>query len=130
MAPHRITNNKLYQVTRATINNGNWKKMETAGAFTKTTSRLPSKESYEIYFDIKTNKKFVGRKRATIVSTIYEDIERTKEKHTDFPITPLISLVSLQSIHTKAKNRGLWQKVVSQVVDLANSLKSKTKYIS
>ena len=65
---------------RATINNNNWKKMETARAYTKTTSSLSSKESYD---------------------------------------TPLISPVSLQNIHTKAMNRKLWQKVVSQVVNSA-----------
>ena len=68
------------------------------------------------------NKMFVGRKRTANVNTINEDIRRAKEKHTDFPTAPLISLVSLENIHTKAKNRKLWQKVVVQVVDLAYSL--------
>ena len=68
------------------------------------------------------NKMFVGRKRTANVNTINKDIRRAKEKHTDFPIASLISLVSLENIHTKAKNRELWQKVVIQVVDLAYSL--------
>ena len=53
------------------------------------------------------NKMFVGRRRTANVNTINEDIRRAKEKHTDFPIAPLISLVSLENIHTKAKNRKL-----------------------
>ena len=73
-------------------------------------------------FEEKTNKKFVGRRRTPIVTTMNEDIRRAKEKHTDFPITPLISLASLQNTHTKAKNRKLWQKVSSQVADSAYSL--------
>ena len=68
------------------------------------------------YFEERTNKKFAGRRRTLIVTTMNEDIRRAQEKHTDFPITPLISLASLQNTHTKAKNRKLWQKVVSQVV--------------
>ena len=48
-----------------------------------------------------TTKKFTGRKRATIVTTLNEDIKRTKQKHSTFPIIPLISLLSLQNIHTK-----------------------------
>ena len=69
----------------------------------------------------RTNKKFIGRRRATIVTTIDKDIRRTKEKHIKFPITPLISLVSPQNIHTKPK-KELWQKVVSQIADFASSL--------
>ena len=82
----------------------------------------PARKAMRYYFEERTKKKFVGRKRTTIVTTINEDIRRTKENHTEFPVTPLISLVSLQNIHTKAKNRKLWQKVVSQVDDSAFSL--------
>ena len=81
--------------------------METARAY------CPVRKVMRYYFEEKTNKKFVGRRISTIATTINEDIRRTKEKHTDFPITPLISLVSLQNIHTKAKNRNFWKKVVS-----------------
>ena len=104
--------------------------METARAYTKTTGNCPARKAMRYYFKEKTNKRFVERRRTITVTTINEDIRRIKEKHTDFPITPLISLASLQNIHTKAKNRKLWQKVVSQVVDSAYSLQSKMKYIS
>ena len=73
------------------------------------------------YFEERTNKKFVGR-RTTIATTINEDIRGTKEKHTNFPITPLISLVNPRYLQTEVKNRKLWQKVVIQVADSAYSL--------
>ena len=65
-----------------------------AGAYIKTTSRLTSNKSYKILFWKRINKKLVGKRRTAIVTTINEDIERTKEKHTDFTVTPLISIVA------------------------------------
>ena len=66
-------------------------------------------------------KKFRGRKRTTIVTTINKDIKQAKEKYTNFPVTSLISQVSLQNIGTKAKNRNLWKEIVNKVVDSAYS---------
>ena len=57
------------------------------------------------YLEERTKKKFVGKRKTTIVTTINNDISKAKEKHTDFSITPLIFLVSLQNIHIKANNK-------------------------
>ena len=49
MAPQKNKHEPLpSHRNRATINNNNWKKMETTRAYTKTTSRLSSKERHEI----------------------------------------------------------------------------------
>ena len=121
---HKITNKKFYQVTEAeplsvAITERRWNLL---GHILKLPAECPARKAMRYYFEEGTKKKFVGRRRTTIVPTINEGIRRTKEKHKDFPITRLISLVNLQNIHTKAKNRKLWQKVVSQVVDSAYSL--------
>ena len=39
------------------------------------------------------------------MTTLNEDIKRTRENDNTFRVTPLISQVSLQNIYTKAKNR-------------------------
>ena len=112
--PHRITNKKLYQVTETesvpiTINGRRWKLL---GNILRLTANCPARWAMRYYFEERTNKKFLGRRRAITVTPINEDIRRKREKHTHFPNRPLISLVSLQSIHTKAKNRMLWQKLL------------------
>ena len=120
--PHKITNNKLYQVTETeplsmTITERRWKLL---AHILRLPVDCPARKAMRYYFEERTNKKFVGR--TTIATTINEDIRGTKEKHTNFPITPLISLVSPQYLQTEAKNRKLWQKVVIQVADSAYSL--------
>ena len=121
---HRITNNKLYHVTETeplsiTITERRWKLLE---HILRLTADFPPRKAIRYYFVERTSKKFVGRKRTAIITKINEDIIRRKESHTDFPITPLISLISLQNINAKAKNRKLWQKVVIQVADWTYSL--------
>ena len=64
---------------------------------------------------------YLGRKRATIVTTINKDIKQANEKYTNFPVKLLISQVSLQNIKTKAKNRKLWTEIVKNVVISAYS---------
>ena len=51
------------------------------------------------------------------MTTLNEDIKRTRENDNTFRVTPLISQVSLQNIYTKAKNRKFWSKIVEQVVN-------------
>ena len=61
------------------------------------------------------------RKRKIIVTTRNEDIRRTKKKNPIFMIAHLISLVSLQNFRTKATNKKIWSKGLSQVVKSAYS---------
>ena len=80
----------------------------------------PARKVIKYYYEGKTNKIFRGR-RTTIVSTLNEDIKPTKEHDIAFPVTHLVSQVSLQNLYTKAKNRKLWSKIVQQVVKSAYS---------
>ena len=121
---HRITSKILYQVTETEplsikIAEGRWKLL---GHILRLPADCPAMKAIRYYFQERTNKIFVGRRTTTIITRIKEDITKTNENHVDFPITPLISLISLWNTHTKATNRKLWQKVISQVVDSAYSL--------
>ena len=84
-------------------------------------SECPARKAMLYFFEKRTNKLFKGRKRTTIYTTLNEDIRRTKLTHPEFPVIPLLSQVSLQNTHTKAKNRKLWQKIVNMVVESAYS---------
>ena len=75
-----------------------------------------ARKAMRYYFEDRTNQTFRGRRRTTIVSTLNEDIKRTKGDDITFPVTPLVSQVSLQNLYTKAKNRKLWSKIVQQAV--------------
>ena len=113
--PHRTANKKLYQVIETeslsiTIKKKMERRWKPLGHILQLPADCPASKGISYFFEEWTNKTFVGRRRTTIVTTINEDIRGTKQKQTDLPITPLISLVSLQNNHTKAKNRKLWQK--------------------
>ena len=86
----------------------NERKWKLIGHILRLPVDFPARKIMRYYSKERPNKKFVGRRRTRIVATINEGIRRIKEKHTDFPIMLLISLVSLQNIHTEAKNKKFW----------------------
>ena len=121
--PHRITNKKLYKITNSepitiTITERRWKLL---GHILRLPANCPARKAMKYFFEYRSAKKFLGRKRTTIITTLNKDIKRTKQKFPSFPVVPLISQVSLQNTYTKAKNRKLWLKIVKQVVDSAYS---------
>ena len=120
--PHKISNRKLYEKTgirplSQTIRE-RWKLL---GHIMRLPAECPARRAMRYFFKERSNRKFPGRKRTTIVPTLNKDIQLAKSKHSSFPVTPLISQVSLQNLHTKAKNRKLWSNIVKQVVDAAYS---------
>ena len=121
--PHKISNNKLYKITGTkplsiTITERRWKLL---GHILRLPANCPAKKAIRYYFEERTNKIFQGRRKTTLVSTLNKDIKRTKGDDITFPVTPLVSQVSLQNLYTKAKNRKLWSKIVQQVVKSAYS---------
>ena len=121
--PHKISNKKLYEKYKIrplskTITERRWKLL---GHIMRLPANCPARKAMRYFFEKRTNQKFLGRKRTTIHNTINRDIKRTRSRHTSFAITPLISHVSLQNMHSKAKNRKLWKSIVKQVVDSAYS---------
>ncbi len=66
----------------------------------------PARKATRYFFDERTNKNYPGRKRRTIVTTINEDIKRTKNKDPTFPASPLISHVRTLHKSKEQKNCG------------------------
>ena len=121
--PHKISNNKLYKITGTkplwiTITDRRWKLL---GHILRLPANCPARKAMGYYFEERTNKIFSGRKRTTIVCTLNGNIKRAKEHEITFPVTPLVSQVSLQNLCTKDKNRKLQSKIVQKVVKSAYS---------
>ena len=95
--------------------------MKLLGHILRLPADCPARKVMRYYFEERNNKIFRGRRRTPIVSTLNEDIKQTKGDDVTFPVTPLVSQVSLQNLYTKAKNRKLWSKIVQQVVKSAYS---------
>ena len=113
-----ISNNKLYKITGTkplsiTITE---RRSKLLGNILRLPADCSARRTMRYYFQERTNKIFRARRRTTIISTLNEDIKRTKGDDITFPVTSLISQVSLQNLYTKAKNRKLWSKIVQQVV--------------
>ena len=116
--PHKIPNNTLHKITRKnplsiTITESRWKLL---GHILRLQADCPARKAMRYYFEERTNKIFRERRGTTIVGTLNEDIKLTKGDDTTFPVTPLVSQVTLQNLYTKAKNRKLWSKIVQQAV--------------
>ena len=81
--PHRISNRNLYRITgyqeiSKTIAERRWKLLS---HILRLNADTPARKSMRYYFEQRTSKKFLGRDRTTIVTTINHNIKRTKEKN-------------------------------------------------
>ena len=118
---YKISNNKLYKITGTkplsiTMIERRWKLL---GHILRLQANCPARKTMRYHFEERTNKIFRGRRRTTIVSTMNEDIKRTKVDDITFPVASLVSKVSLRNLYTRAKNRKLRSKIVQQVVKSA-----------
>ena len=121
--PNKIKNKRLYEITRQeqiskTILERRWTLL---GHVMRLSANCPARKAMRYYFEDRSTPKFAGRKRMTIVKTLNEDISLARKKCVTFKVIPLVSHVSLQNLHNKAKNRKLWRNIVKQVVDSAYS---------
>ena len=104
--PHKISNNKLYKVTGTkplsiTITE---RRLKLLGHSLRLPADCPARKVMRYYSEERTKKIFRGRRRTTIVSNLNEDIKRTKGDDITFPVTPLVSQVSIQNLYTKASS--------------------------
>ena len=81
----------------------------------------PARKAMNYFFQVPQASKFKGRKRATIVSTLNRDIERTRAQSEEFVVPLLKSELDLQNIRAKALDRNHWQKIVKMVTNAAYS---------
>ena len=125
--PHKITSKHLYKVTQTypispDIVKARWKMF---GHTLRMHPDSPARKAMKFYFEERTERKFRGRKRSTIVSTLNRDITNTKKKYSAFDIPLLTSLLDLHNVRVKAKNKVLWRKRVELIRQAAYSLKVK-----
>ena len=111
--PHKMKNEKVYETTKTRplsvdITEYRWKML---GHVLRMNEDTPARKAMKYYFKVpEFNKKFKGRKRATIVTTINRDIERTRQKYENFDIKGLRTELALRNMRVKAMNRKHWQK--------------------
>ena len=121
--PHRIKSKKLYEITNTRpltidITQARWKMF---GHVLRMDENTPARKATKYYFQVPQAAKYRGRKRATIVSTLNRDIERTREQNERFVIPSLKSELDLRNTRVKALNRNHWQKIVRMVTNAAYS---------
>ena len=123
--PHTIRSKQLYKDTNshpisADITKARWKLF---GHTLRMDKDSPARKAMKYYFEHSDAKKFRGRKRTTIVSTLNRDITLTKQKFPQFDLPQLKTELDLHNIRVKAQNRTLWRKRVKMVYDTAYSSK-------
>ena len=121
--PHRITSKKLYELTNTRpltidITQARWKMF---GHALRMGDNTPARKAMDYFFKVPQASKYKGRKRATIVSTLNRDIERTTGQNEEFAIPLMKSELDLQNIRAKALDRNHWQKIVKMVTNAAYS---------
>ena len=101
------------------ITTARWKML---GHTLRMDEKTPVRLAMKYYFQVPPNaKKFRGRKRTTIVTTINRDIQRTKTLYPEFDLKPINSELDLRNVRVKAMNRKHWQKRVAMVTAAAYS---------
>ena len=124
--PNKIGNHELYKLTKSRpltidITKARWKMF---GHALRMNENTPARKAMKWFFRVPTGdgiEKFRGRKRATIITTLNNDIERTRQQNTNFTLPKLTSELNLRNIRVKALNRKYWQKLVRMVTDAAYS---------
>ena len=85
--PHKIRNEEFYKVTKTRpltidITRARWKML---GHVLRLNENTPARKAMKWFFLIPEGvRRFRGRKRATIVTTLNRDIERTRRVNKDF----------------------------------------------
>ena len=125
--PNIIRSKQLYKETKshpiiADITKARWKLF---GHTLRMHKDSPARKAMKYYFEHSNAKKYRGRKRTTIVSTLNRDITLTKQIYPQFDLPLLRTELDLHNIRVKAQNRNLWRKRVKMVFDAAYSSRMK-----
>ena len=125
--PYKITSKQLYKVTNThpitpDITKSRWKLF---GHTLRMDKDTPARRAMKFYFEERTEKKYRGRKRTTIVSTLNRDRAITKKKYPTFDLPLLQSELDLHNMRVKAKDKRNWKKRVELVFKAAYSSKLK-----
>ena len=93
------------------------------GHILRLDRKCPANAAMDFYFELTNDKKFRGRPRTTLVTTLQSDIKKTLEKIPSFPIKCLKNADDLECVRTIATNRLLWRDVISKVYRIAEDEK-------
>ena len=127
--PHKINCKTVYKITNSRpisiyITERRWKLL---GHILRLDANTPARKSMKFFFEKRSNKKYPGRKRATIYTTIQRDIHKTCQKNPDFVIRKFKTEIDLHNLGVKARNKKHWRRIVREVVEAAYS--NPAKYI-
>ncbi len=125
--PNKIRSKHLYKTTKthtisADIVKQRWKLF---GHTLRMDKDTPARKAMKFFSEKTDAKKFRGRKRTTIVTTLNRDIQNTKLKYPHFDLPTLRTELDLHNIRVKATNRNLWRKRVAMIYEAAYSSKMK-----
>ena len=122
--PTTMRNKAVYEQTKTKpisvdITQARWKLF---GHILRMKKDTPGRLAMKYYFQKPEGvKKYRGRKRTTIITTINNDIKRTAKINSNFDIKPINSELDLRNVRVKAMNRKHWQKRVKMITDAAYS---------
>ncbi len=127
--PHKIGCKKLCRITKSRpiscdITRSRWRMF---GHCLRMDSNTPARRAMQYYFTENNEKRFLGQRRATLVTTINRDIKDTLLKFPDFEISILKTENDLQRIQILAGNRKSWRNLVKKICNTAQANKS-TKF--
>ena len=127
--PTTMRNAVVYERAKARplsveITEARWKML---GHTLRMHEKTPARLAMKYYFQIPPGvKKYRGRKRTSIITTINRDIERTRKKFPEFDVKPVKTELDLRNIRVKSLNRKHWQRRVSMVTKAAYSATTST----
>ena len=122
--PEIIHNKELYKKTKTypisiDITTSRWKYF---GHSLRMANNTPPKHAMLWFFEpVRDCKKYSGKQRTTIFSTIQRDIHETKLKFPNFSIDSFDTASDFEHISSLAANRVLWRRITKAVVDAAKA---------
>ena len=114
--PNKISNQNLYKRCEERpisidILKGRWRLF---GHILRLSDETPAVKAMKFYFE-GSGKRFRGRPRETLVTTLNKDITRARSMERSFPIPTIKSKEDFQQIRLKAQDRTAWRKI-SEIV--------------
>ena len=122
--PQRISCKNIYKRTKqkplsTQIAKSRWKRF---GHSLRMNINSPAQKAMEFYFEQESySKLFSGGKRATIVTTIQRDINRTNARFPLIKLPTIESLQDLQNYRNLASDRKNWKRLSKAIVDTAQA---------
>ena len=121
--PHNIRNKSLYEKanSKPVSTKVTSKRWNLLGHILRQDKETPSRKAMKFMSEERTNKTFLGRKRAAIYTTINRDVKKTKDNNPSFSNGEIKSKNDLHNVGIKARNKSHWKLVLKQAVQATYS---------